>query len=175
GTVDASWTAPTNLGTPNLTEYQTRYSTDAGVTFSAWSGTGGTGTSRTITCGAGETCDVEVRAVNAIGTGASSSDSATAADVPAQLTGFSATLSSGDAVLAWTLGSSSPAITDIEYQLSTDGGTTWGSWTSLTTTGTGATITACSTTTNDTCDYRVRAVNTIGNGTASASSGFTIP
>ncbi|MEY3361911.1 MAG: hypothetical protein RL531_1630, partial [Actinomycetota bacterium] len=40
GTVDASWTAPTNLGTPNLTEYQTRYSTDAGVTFSAWSGTG---------------------------------------------------------------------------------------------------------------------------------------
>ena len=120
-------------------------------------------------------CELEVRAVNTIGTSASASDSAVAADVPAQLTGFSATLSSGDAVLAWTLGTSNPAITDVEYQVSTDGGTTWGSWTSLATTGSGATITACSSTTNDTCDYRVRAVNAIGSGAASASSGFTIP
>ena len=175
GTVDVTWDAPTNLGTPALTQYQTRYSTDAGVTFSAWSNTGSTATSRTISCGAGATCDVEVRAVNAIGTGTSASDSAVAADVPAQLTGFSATFSSGDAVLAWTLGSSSPAITDIEYQVSTDGGTTWGAWTSMGTTGSGATVAACSSTTNDTCDYRVRAVNTIGNGTASAVDGFTIP
>ncbi|MFM8973669.1 MAG: hypothetical protein ACKOOG_13760 [Actinomycetota bacterium] len=175
GTVDASWTAPTNLGTPALAQYQTRYSTDAGVTFSAWSNTGGTGTTRTISCGAGETCDVEVRAVNAIGSGASASDSATAADVPGQLTGFSATYGAGVADLAWTLGSSSPAITDIEYQLSTDGGTTWGEWTSLATTGSSATIAACSSTTNDTCDYRVSAVNAIGNGSVSATSGFTIP
>ncbi|MFM7271148.1 MAG: fibronectin type III domain-containing protein, partial [Actinomycetes bacterium] len=123
GTVDVDWDAPSNLGTPALTEYQTRYSIDAGVTFSAWSNTGSTATSRTITCGAGETCVVQVRAVNSIGTGSSASDSAVAADVPAQLTGFSATLSSGDAVLAWTLGASYPAITDIEYQVSTDGGT----------------------------------------------------
>lgn len=175
GMVDVDWDAPSNLGTPALTEYQTRYSIDAGVTFSAWSNTGSTATSRTITCGAGETCVVQVRAVNSIGTGSSASDSAVAADVPAQLTGFSATLSSGDAVLAWTLGASYPAITDIEYQVSTDGGTTWGSATSLSTTGTGATIAACSSTSNDTCDYRVRAVNGIGDGAWSSVDGFTIP
>ncbi|MFM7060406.1 MAG: hypothetical protein ACKOZL_04375 [Actinomycetes bacterium] len=175
GTVDVTWDAPADLGTPALTQYQTRYSTDAGSSFTAWSNTGSTATSRTITCGAGATCLVEVRAVNAIGTGVSASDSAVAADVPAQLTGFSAAYSSGDAVLAWTLGASYPAITDIEYQVSTDGGTTWGSWTSLATTGTGATVSACSSTSDDTCEYRVRAVNLIGNGAASASDGFTIP
>ena len=103
GTVDVSWDAPTNLGTPALTQYQTRYSIDAGVTFSAWSNTGSTATSRTITCGAGETCVVQVRAVNSIGTGSSASDTAVAADVPAQLTGFSATAkrSASASISAW--------------------------------------------------------------------------
>lgn len=175
GTVDASWDAPSTSGTPALTQYSTRYSTDAGATFSVWSNTGTTATTRTISCGAGETCLVQVRAVNSIGSGASGSDSGVAADVPGVLTSFSASLNSGNADLAWSLGSSFPAITDIEFRVSTDSGTTWGSWTSLGTTGTTASVTACSANSSDTCDYQVRAVNAIGAGSGSATSGFTIP
>ncbi|MEI8335304.1 MAG: fibronectin type III domain-containing protein [Actinomycetes bacterium] len=177
GTVDASWTDPADLGTPALNHYETRYSVDAGSTFSAWSSNGGTGTTRTISCGAANTCIVQVRAVNTIGASSPDSDTAVAASAPSQPTGFSAVLNtgSGNADLAWTAPTVSPSITDYEYSVSTDSGSTWGTWTSLTTTGTSASIAACSSTSADTCDYKIRAVNSIGDGASSSTSGFIIP
>ncbi len=177
GTVDASWTDPADLGTPVLNDYETQYSTDAGSTFSAWSSNGGTGTTRNISCGAGNTCIVRVRAVNSIGASAPDSDTADAASAPSAPTGFSAVLNTGtgDADLAWTTPTVSQSITDYEYSVSTDSGSTWGTWTSLTTTGTSASIAACSSTSADTCDYKIRAVNSIGDGASSSTSGFIIP
>lgn len=174
GTVDVSWTDPANMGTPGLSDYETRYSIDAGSTFSAWSSNGGAGTTRTISCGAGNTCVVEVRAVNAIGASSAGSGSGEAAYAPGAPTGFSAVFASGYADLAWTAPGAEPAITDYEYRVSTNAGSTWGSWASLGTTGTSASIIACSSTPDDTCHYQIRAVNDIGSGAGSSSSGFTI-
>jgi hypothetical protein len=174
GTVDVSWTDPANMGTPALSDYETRYSINAGSIFSAWSSNGGTGTTRTISCGAGNTCVVEVRAVNAIGASSAGSGSGEAAYAPGAPTGFSAVFASGYADLAWTAPAAAPAITDYEYRVSTNGGSTWGSWASLGTTGTSASVIACSSTPDDTCHYQIRAVNDIGSGAGSSSSGFTI-
>jgi len=177
GEVDASWTDPAYLGDPALNDYETRYSIDAGSTFSAWSSNGGTGTTRTISCGAANTCVVEVRAVNLIGASTSDSDTAVAASAPGAPTGFTAVLNTGtgDADLAWTAPALSQTITDYEYRVSLDGGSTWGSWISLVSTSTSASFAACSSTSTDTCHYQVRAVNSIGNGAASSTSGFSIP
>ncbi len=175
GTVDASWTDPADLGTPALNDYETRYSINSGSTFSVWSSNGGTGTTRTISCGAGNTCIVQVRAVNSIGASASDSDTADAASVPGAPTGFTAVLNTGNADLAWTAPALSQTITDYEYRVSLDGGSTWGSWISLVSTSTSASFAACSSTSTDTCHYQVRAVNSIGNGAASSTSGFSIP
>ncbi len=174
GTVDASWTDPADLGTPALSDYETQYSINAGSSYSAWSSNGGTGTTRTITCGAGNTCIVRVRAVNLIGASSSDSDTAEGASAPGAPTGFNAIFSAGDANFTWTAPTVSPSITDYEYRDSSDSGSSWNSWTSLGTTGTSASVISCSSTENDTCHYQIRAVNGIGVGTSSATSGFTI-
>ncbi|CAB4942994.1 unannotated protein [freshwater metagenome] len=175
GTVDASWTAPGDSGTPALSDYETHYSINGGA-FTSWSSLGGTGTNLTISCGAGNTCAVEVRAVNLIGASRSDSDTAEAASAPGAPTGFTAVLNTGtgDADLAWTAPALSQTITDYEYRVSLNGGI-WGSWISIGSTSTSASFAACSSTSADTCHYQVRAINSIGNGAASSTSGFSIP
>ncbi|MBJ7281509.1 MAG: fibronectin type III domain-containing protein [Acidimicrobiia bacterium] len=115
--------------------------------------------------------------MNLIGASTSDSDTAVAASAPGAPTGFTAVLNTGtgDADLAWTAPALSQTITDYEYRVSLDGGSTWGSWTSLVSTSTSASFAACSSTSADTCHYQVRAINSIGNGAASSTSGFSIP
>ena len=91
-------------------------------------------------------------------------------------TGFTAVLNTGtgDADLAWTAPALSQTITDYEYRVSLNGGI-WGSWISIGSTSTSASFAACSSTSADPCHYQVRAINSIGNGAASSTSGFSIP
>ena len=91
---------------------------------------------------------------------------------PAQVTGLSATPSSGQVALAWIAPSSNrSAITDyiIQYKASTSG--TWLTFADGTSTTLTATVTGLS---NGTAyDFRVSAVNTIGTGTPSATLSAT--
>ncbi len=147
-TVD--FTAPTSNGGSAITAYQ--YSTDAGVTWhDRTDSASATSTTMTITALSsdgttaltnGTTYNVEIRAVNVAGDGPGS-DVATGIPVTAPSAPSITSVTSGDTALGvtFTPGSNGgSAITS--YQYSTDGGTTWISTGSLSTT---FTITALST------------------------------
>ena len=91
-----------------------------------------------------------------------------AAQAPSKPTGFTATGTSSGADLAWTDPSDS-SITSWEYRQKNWGASTWGSWTSIP--NSGATTVSYSLTTGLTdgrgYTFQIRAVNSVGNGTAS--------
>ena len=89
----------------------------------------------------------------------------TAVAAPAKPTGLSATRGDKQATLDWS-DPGDGSITSYQYQQRT--GTTWGSWTTIT--GSGASTTSHTVTglANGTAyQFRIRAVNVVGNGTAS--------
>ena len=118
----------------------------------------------------GESYSFKVRGVNDAGNGtASGEDSADTA--PAAPTGFSATPKANSMDLAWTDPGDS-TITGWEYRYIGSGG--WTGWTSIS--GSGATTTSYTKTglTNGTeYTFQIRAVNSSGNGTASAGKKAT--
>ena len=158
GQVILSWTAPADGG-GTITSYE--YQQDGG----AWTATGDTSTSYTVTgLTNGTEYTFKVRAVNAIGAGAASSaDTATptaAATVPGAPTSLSATPGDGQVVLIWTApADGGGAITRYEYQQDD------GAWT--TTGGTTTSYTVTGLTNGTEYSFKVRAVNAIGEGTAS--------
>ena len=180
--VALGWTAPSNGGS-QITRYE--YSSDDGTT---WRTTGGTDTSypATQTSAAlpsnlanGSSYTFRVRAVNAIGAGQqSSSVTATprAPSPPSAPTGFTANAGLGLVALSWTAPSVDHDETITDYEYSSDDGTTWrstGSTASIYT----ATQTSAATPVNlalgTEYTFRVRAVNSAGNGAQSASAAAT--
>lgn len=158
-----SWTAPADGGSA-ITVYES--SSDAG---GSWTSLGTTGTSATITgLTNGTAYTLIIRAVNAVGDGTqSASVTATPAAVPAAPTGLGATAGDQQIALSWTApDDGGSAITDYEY--SSDAGS---SWTSLSTTGTSATITGLTNFTEYT--VIIRAKNARGAGAASSSATAT--
>jgi hypothetical protein len=158
GQVILSWTAPADGG-GTITSYE--YQQDGG----AWTTTGGTTTSYTVT---GLTNGIEysfkVRAVNAIGVGAASNANtatpAAATAVPGAPTSLSATPGDGQVILSWTApADGGGAITRYEYQQGN------GAWT--TTGGTTTSYTVTGLTNGIEYSFKVRAVNAIGEGAAS--------
>ena len=182
GRVALGWTAPSNGGS-QITRYE--YSSDDGTT---WRTTGGTDTSypATQTSAAspsnlvnGRSYTFRVRAVNTIGAGQqSSSVTATprAPSPPSAPTGFTATAGLGLVALSWTAPSVDHDETITDYEYSSDDGTTWRSTGSTALIYT-ATQTSAATPVNlalgTEYTFRVRAVNSAGNGAQSARAAAT--
>lgn len=159
-TLTVAFTAPTNDGGSEITDYE--YSVDGGLTFLSASTISSPFTITGLTNGTLYT--VVVRAVNSIGPGASSNSlSGTPATVPSAPTSLSSVITTGQVVVSFVGGSNGgSSITDYEY--STDNGATF---TSASTTASPITIGGLT----DGRAYRIklRAINSIGAGTASST------
>ena len=175
--LDVSWTAPGLNGGPALTGYDLRYRPG---TSGPW--TNGpqnvSGTSAAITgLAAGTSYQVQARALNgetpsdwsSAGTGSTSSAPATAPGVPRTLT---ATAGDGQVVLRWTAPASDggEAITRYEYRHKATSSLPFVSSDSWTSAGTARTATVGSLTNATPYSFAVRAVNTVGAGTAATAS-----
>ena len=161
-----SWVLPS--GGAEVTDYE--YEQDGSGT---WISTGGTATDYTVrNLTNGQPYTFRVRAVNSAGASAASaaSPSVTPATVPGAPTGLSATVSDQRVDLMWTAPASNggQSITDYEYE---QGGS--GTWIS-----TGSTATSYmvhNLTNGQSYRFRVRAVNSVGAGAASAASPNVTP
>ena len=156
--LSASWTAPSGT----VTDYE--YSTDNGTT---WNSTGSTSTSYTITgLEKGTEYNVKVRAVNSAGnsTATATVTKTTNTTVPSAPTSFSIAIGDTDATLTWATPTDDGGTAITEYQYSTDDGATW---TDTNSTNLQQEVTGLVAETE--YDFKVRAVNAEGNGTASAT------
>lgn len=167
----ATFTAPAyNGGTP-VTSYE--YSLDNG----AWVAFANLNLTQTITgLTAGQSYAVRIRAVNATGPSpASNAVSGTPYDVPGGPTGVWGSPANGVVYLYWsapTFDGGSP-ITDYVIQFSSDGGSSWSTFSDTVTTTASVTVTGLS---NGTAYvFRVAAVNIAGTGANSAASAAVIP
>ena len=161
GQVMLSWVQPS--GGAEVTNYE--YEQDVSGT---WISTGSTDTSYTVTgLTNGQSYTFRVRAANSAGQSAASSASAsvTPATVPGAPTGLSATVSDQRVDLIWTAPASNggQSITDYEYE---QGGS--GTW--ISTGGTDTSYTVFNLTNGQPYRFRVRALNSVGAGAASAAS-----
>ena len=175
-----SWTAPSSNGGAAVTDYVVQYSTSASSGFEIFSDGTATTTTATVTgLTNGTSYYFKVAATNSVGTGNYSAASATVipAGAPSAPTGVSITASSGSLSVAFTAGATGgSAITSYKY--STDGGTTFYTRASGTT-ASPLVISTLSTNgstalTNGTAySIQIKAVNLIGDGTATASTSAT--
>ena len=161
-----SWVQPS--GGAEVTHYE--YEQDLSGT---WISTGGTATSHTVTgLTNGQTYTFRVRAVNSAGASAASAASAsvTPATVPGAPTNLGATGGDEQVDLIWTAPASNggQSITGYEYE---QGGS--GTWISTGGTATGYTV--FNLTNGQPYRFRVRAVNSVGAGAASAASANVTP
>ena len=161
-----SWVQPS--GGAEVTHYE--YELDLSGT---WISTGGTATSHTVTgLTNGQSYTFRVRAVNSAGASAASGASAsvTPATVPGAPTNLGATASDEQVDLIWTAPASNggQSITGYEYE---QGGS--GTW--ISTGGTATTYTVFNLTNGQPYRFRVRALNSVGAGAASAASPNVTP
>ena len=166
GQVMLSWVQPS--GGAEVTGYE--YEQDVSGT---WISTGSTDTSYTVTgLTNGQSYTFRVRAANSAGRSAASTASAsvTPATVPGAPTGLSATVSHEQVELNWTAPASNGGepITDYEYE---QGGS--GTW--ISTGGTATSYTVMGLTNGQPYRFRVRALNSVGAGAASAASPNVTP
>ena len=176
--VALSWDDPSDS---SITKYQYRVSADDGTNWNPdWtdiSGSGAATTSYTLTpLNNGTDYTFEVRAVNPVGNGPASGDTATPNPVPAAPGSFNAAPDDRRVALSWDDPSDS-SITKYQYRQSADDGTNWNpDWTDIS--GSGATTTSHTVTPLDNgTDYtfEVRAVNPVGNGAVSGDTATPNP
>ena len=166
--VDLSWTAPASDGGTMITDYE--YEQNGSGT---WISTGVTTTSYTVrNLTNGQSYTFKVRAVNSVGesTASTASSSVTPATVPGAPTGLSATAGNQQVALSWTAPASNGGATITDYEYSQNGSATWTS-----TGGTATSYTVQSLTNGQSYSFRVRAVNRVGESTASAASSSVTP
>ena len=161
-----SWIQPS--GGAEVTGYE--YEQDVS---GRWISTGSTDTTTTVTgLTNGQSYTFRVRAVNSAGASAASiaSASVTPATVPGAPTGLSATVSDQRVDLIWTAPASNggQSITDYEYE---QGGS--GTW--ISTGGTATSYMVRNLTNGQPYRFRVRALNSVGAGAASAASPNVTP
>ena len=178
--VALTWTAPTATGGAAISDYVVQYSSDAGGTWSTFAdGTSATA-SATVTGLTNSTSYIfHVAAVNSVGTGSYSTSSSAIipSTTPSAPTISAITASSASLSVAFTAGATGgSAITSYKY--STDGGTTFRTRAAGTTASplVISTLSTDGTTalTNGTAyNIQIKAVNAIGDGTATASTSAT--
>lgn len=173
GQISVAFTAPSFDGGLPITTYEYALSTDSYATFTTRS-TGTTASPLVITGLAnGTSYGVKIRAVNSLGAGVAS-DAATAvtpSTVPNAPTSLSSTAGNTQLTISFTAPSNNGglAITNYEYALSTNSGSSYGAFTALSPADglTPVTITGLI---NGTAYYvKLRAVNGDGSGTESAA------
>ena len=163
--LSVAFSAPSSEGGSSITNY--KYSTDNGATFTAVS-PASTASPIVITgLTNGTAYNVQIRAVNAIGDGtATASTSGTPATTPSAPTITGITAGDTQLSVAFTAGASGgSAITNYKY--STNGGTTF---TALSTPSTASPIVITGLTNGTAYSVQIKAVNSLGDGVATASS-----
>ena len=158
-TITAEWTAPTDNGGATISRYDVRIDggswIDAGLDLEHVFGSLDPNTEY----------DIDVAAVNSAGRGTQVSGSSTTdATTPNAPTGLSVTIGETTADLSWTAPSDNGGESITSYEVSSDDGGTW------TDTGdTDLTYQFTGLTANTEYDFKVRAVNSEGSGTASST------
>ena len=145
GSVDLSWVAPEDGGSA-ITHYEYRYGVGASVEesdYSDWTSTGSTDTSHTVSpLTNGSYHLFQVRAVNAIGSGAASIASGvtpvapsappTPTAAPGVPTGLTSTVSNGTVTLNWNAPTDTGGgIDGYQYRVDTNNNGNWGDWTDV--------------------------------------------
>ena len=172
-----TWVAPTNPTTAAVTGYKVQYKTATAADWSTVSGSV-SGTSTTVTGLTNGTAYVfRVRAVNRIGDGAWSpaSDSVTPADAPAAPAKPTGVAGVGEVTVTWAAPADrGAAISGYGVQYKT---ATGGTWTTVTRTSTATSTSETVTNLTNATAYvfRVRAVNSVGNGAWSPASDSVTP
>jgi len=171
--VSLTWTAPGDTGGLALTDYVIQYSSNSGGSWTTFSDGTSTNTYATVTGLTNGTSYIfRVAAVNNIGQGnySTASSAVIPATTPSAPTSLSSTAGDQQLTIAFTAGATGgDAITNYKYALSTNGGSSYGSWTALSPAdaATPVTITGL---TNGTAYYvKLLAVNTVGDGAESAA------
>ena len=168
-----AWTAPNNNGSA-ITDYLIQYSTDGGQTWQTYADAISTATNLTlIGLTNGASYSFRVSAISAIGTGlaSTSSTSVVAVALPGSIAAAPTAIASpGQIVLNWSAPSSNggAAITDYTIEYSTNGGSTWQTYSDGVSASTTATLTGL--TSGASYTFKISATNSLGSGTASTVS-----
>ncbi len=176
--VSLSWTATADNGGLTITDYTIRYSSNGGTSWTTFPHSASAATAATVTELTGGTSYVfQVAAVNAVGTSnwSSSSSAVVPRAVPAVPTSVIGTVGNSQVLLSWTAptNNGSSAITNYTIQYSSDGGTTWSTFSRAASTATRATVAGL---TNGTSYwFQVAAVNVAGTSNWSMSSAALTP
>jgi hypothetical protein len=176
-----NWTPPTNTGGSSITEYQVQVRTGSTVLRTV-TGVPGTNVSAVVTgLTNGTAYNFRVRAVNSAGQGALSTASntvtprgSTAVTLPGAPTIGTATAGNASATVNWTPPSNTGGGTITEYQIQVRRGTTIDRTVSGIP-GTAASAIVSGLTNGTAYNFRVRAVNSAGQGTLSAASNVVTP
>ncbi len=175
--VDVSWTAPSNNGGAAISDYVIQLSTNNGTSWTTFNDGVSSSATATVTGLTNGTPYVfRVAAVNSVGTGSYSINSAsvTPRSAPSAPTNLSVTPGNGSLSVSWTAPSSGGSvITDYIIQWSSNSGT---SWTTFSDGASLSTTEVISGLTNGTAYLvQVAAVNAAGTGTYATSASATTP
>jgi hypothetical protein len=157
------WTAPTQSGGADVTDYVVEYSSNSGSTWTVFADGVSTNTTATVTgLTNGTTYQFRVKAVSSGGTSEASSTATAIVGVPSAPTSLSATPLGLSIRLSWTAPTQNggSAITDYVAQFSADSGATWSTFSDSISTSTTTTVTGL--TNGLTYQLRVSAVNSVG-------------
>jgi large repetitive protein len=176
--VELSWNAPASNGGAAISDYTIQYSSNSGFSWTSFSHTASSSTGITVTGLTNGTSYVfRVAAVNNVGAG--SYTAATAAVTPRRVsdapTNVAGTYGDTEIALTWTAPASNggAAISDYVVELSTNGGSSWTTFTDGVGTSTSTTVTGL---TNGTSYvFHVAAVNSEGTSAFSATSAAVVP
>jgi hypothetical protein len=171
--VSLTWSAPAYTGGIALTDYVIQYSSNSGSTWTTFADGTSTSTSATVTgLSNGTSYIFQVAAVNATGTGAYSGPSSAVipAGVPFAPTALSSSPGNSSLTISFTAGGNNgAAITNYQYALSTNSGSSYGAWTAISPVDTSSPVTI-SGLTNGTAYYvKLRAINSVGDGAESSA------
>ena len=176
GQVELTWTAPANGGSA-ITDYEIDYSSDNGTTWTTFTdGVSATASATVTGLTNGTSYRFRIRAVNSAGTSSSSTaSSATPAAVTAAPTNVVGNFGNGQAAISWTAPATTngSVITDYTIQYSSNGGTSWSTFTHAASAATSATVTGLTNGTSYT--FKVAAVNDVGTSAYSTVSSAIIP
>jgi hypothetical protein len=165
--VSISFTEGSNGGSV-ITNYQ--YSLNGGATFVSFNPAQTTSPVTITGLTNGTSYNIQLKAVNAIGAGsASSTVTASPGTTPSAPTGLFATVDNGQVIISFTAGPDGGRVIS-NYEYSINGGTSFTAFSSPTTT---SPVTITGLTNGTTYSIQLRAVNSIGSGTASSTISAT--
>jgi large repetitive protein len=163
-----------------ITSYQYSYTSNSGSSWSAWTTLGESATSPLVATGLtnGQTYQVKLKAVNAVGAGAESvqSSSFKPVSVPAKPIITGVTTGALSVSIAFTAGFDNGSdITNYEYAYSSNGGSSWSDWNARSAGTTASPLIATGLLNGTTYVLKIRAVNAIGSGADSDQSSSVKP